>query len=82
MTRTLALCADDFGLAPGLSAGIARLAHAQRLTAVSCITNSPHWAAAAPLLNHLPDSVDVGLHLNFSEGRPLSAGRGYRRCRD
>ena len=24
--RTLAVCADDFGLAPGISAGIARLA--------------------------------------------------------
>lgn len=72
MTRTLALCADDFGLAPGISAGIAQLAHAQRLTAVSCITNSPHWADAAALLKGLPDTVDVGLHLNFTEGRPLS----------
>ena len=73
MTRTLALCADDFGLAPGISAAIARLAHARRLTAVSCITNSPHWPEAAALLRHLPDTVDVGLHLNFTEGRPLSA---------
>ena len=73
MTRTLALCADDFGIAPGISAGIARLARAERLTAVSCITNSPHWAEAAPLLRDLPDSVDVGLHLNFTEGQPLSA---------
>ncbi len=70
--RTLALCADDFGLAPGISAGIARLARAQRLTAVSCITNSTHWNASAPLLAQLPDSVDVGLHLNLTQGRPLS----------
>ena len=73
MTRTLALCADDFGLAPGISAGIAKLAHAQRLTAISCITNSPHWEASTALLKSLPDTVDVGLHLNFTEGRPLSA---------
>jgi chitin disaccharide deacetylase len=73
MTRTLALCADDFGLTPGISSGIARLARARRLTAISCITNSPHWAAAAGLLEGLPDSVDVGLHLNFTEGAPLSA---------
>jgi predicted glycoside hydrolase/deacetylase ChbG (UPF0249 family) len=73
MTRVLALCADDFGLAPGISAGIARLAHAQRLTAIACITNSPHWEASTALLKHLPDSVEVGLHLNFTEGRPLSA---------
>jgi len=73
MTRILAVCADDFGLAPGISAGIAKLAHAQRLTAISCITNSPHFEASAALLNDLPASVDVGLHLNFTEGRPLSA---------
>ena len=71
--RVLALCADDFGLAPGISAAIARLAKAQRLTAISCITNSPHWAGSAALLNDLPATVDVGLHLNFTEGRPLSA---------
>ncbi|HWH83314.1 MAG TPA: ChbG/HpnK family deacetylase, partial [Burkholderiaceae bacterium] len=76
MTRTLALCADDFGAAPGISAGIARLAHAQRLTALSCIVNSPHWPAAAQLLDGLPASVDVGLHLNLTEGRPLSARLG------
>ena len=78
MTRTLALCADDFGLAPHISAGIARLAHAQRLTAIACITNSPHWAADASLLEDLPASVDVGLHLNLTEGRPLSARLGAR----
>ncbi|MES3014007.1 MAG: ChbG/HpnK family deacetylase [Pseudomonadota bacterium] len=71
--RILALCADDFGQAPGISVGIARLAHAQRLTAISCIVNSPGWDSAAGLLAGLPDSVDVGLHLNLTEGRPLSA---------
>ena len=70
--RVLAVCADDFGLAPGISAGIARLAQAGRLTAISCLTNSAHWARAAPLLASLPATVDVGLHLNFTEGRPLS----------
>ena len=70
--RVLAVCADDFGLAPGISAGIARLAQAGRLTAISCLTNGADWASAAPLLDGLPTSVDVGLHLNFTEGRPLS----------
>ncbi|MBC8058503.1 MAG: ChbG/HpnK family deacetylase [Rhizobiales bacterium] len=79
--RVLALCADDFGQARGISAGIARLAHAQRLSAVACITNGPHWEDSVALLEGLPDTVDVGLHLNFTEGRPLSArlGRRWRR---
>ncbi|HEY4067139.1 MAG TPA: ChbG/HpnK family deacetylase [Burkholderiaceae bacterium] len=72
MTRILALCADDFGLSPGISAGIARLAAARRLTAISCITNSPHWPTQAPRLHGLPETVDIGLHLNFTEGAPLS----------
>ena len=73
MSRVLALCADDFGLAPGISAGIVRLARMERLSAISCITNSAYWAECAPLLAGLPASVDVGLHLNFTEGKPLSA---------
>lgn len=71
-TRTLAVCADDFGLTPGISAGIFELAQARRLTATSCITNSPHWEASAPLLARLPASVHAGLHINLTEGRPLS----------
>lgn len=71
--RMLALCADDFGLAPGISQAIAALARAQRLSALSCITNSANWTRAAPLLHGLPASVGVGLHINLSEGLPLSA---------
>ncbi|HJW12718.1 MAG TPA: ChbG/HpnK family deacetylase, partial [Albitalea sp.] len=66
---SLAVCADDFGLSPGVSAGIARLAQARRLTAVSCLTNGPHWRAASALL---PATVDAGLHFNLSDGVPLS----------
>ena len=70
--RTLSVCADDFGLTPGISGAITRLARANCITAISCITNSPYWESSAPLLQHLPDSVDVGLHINLTEGRPLS----------
>ena len=70
--RTLAVCADDFGLAPGVSSAIARLARAQRISAISCITNTLPWVSDARLLANLPRSVDVGLHVNLTEGRPLS----------
>ena len=71
--RLLALCADDFGAAPGISQGIARLAHAGRISAVSCMTASPHWRESARRLEGVPKTIDLGLHLNFTEGRPLSA---------
>ena len=70
--RTLSVCADDFGLTPGISGAITRLARAHCITAISCITNSRYWESSAPLLQHLPDSVDVGLHINLTAGRPLS----------
>lgn len=70
--RTLGLCADDFGLWPSVSRGIVRLARAQRLTVVSCITTGDAWRASAPLLADLPDSVEIGLHFNLTEGLPLS----------
>lgn len=72
LLRTLALCADDFGLSPGICAAIVRLAQARRLNAISCVTNSAYWEAGAPSLVDLPDSVDIGLHLNLTEGAPLS----------
>jgi len=72
-TRTLTLCADDFGISPGVSQVIARLAQAGRINASSCLTNASHWRANAPLLKDLPDAVDIGLHFNLSEGEPLSA---------
>jgi predicted glycoside hydrolase/deacetylase ChbG (UPF0249 family) len=72
MSRVLMLCADDFGLSGGISRGIARLARAGRLNATSCITNAPEWRHQAPLLADLPDTVDVGLHFNLTEGAPLS----------
>jgi chitin disaccharide deacetylase len=72
MTRVLTLCADDFGLSAGVSRGIAMLARSGRLSAISCITNAPHWREAAPLLRELPEAITVGLHFNLTEGKPLS----------
>lgn len=72
MTRRLALCADDYGSTPGTSATITELAAAGRLSAISCLVNGPHWVAAAPALSVLDARVDIGLHFNLTEGRPLS----------
>lgn len=73
MNRTVALCADDFGLGAGISSGIADLAQNGRLNATSCLVNAPAWRAEAPRLRDLPPSVQTGLHFNLSEGEPASA---------
>jgi chitin disaccharide deacetylase len=71
-TRPLILCADDFGLARHISVGIAGLAHAERINAVSCITNASQWSDDAHRLHGLPTSVALGLHFNLTDGVPLS----------
>lgn len=72
LPRSLALCADDYGMSPGVSAGIIRLGKAGRLSAVSCMTSVAHWSRCADVLQALPASVELGLHLNLTEGMPLS----------
>jgi chitin disaccharide deacetylase len=70
--RTLALCADDYGLSPGVSEGIVSLARMGRLQAVSCLANAPHWSPCAPSLRGVPSTVEMGLHFNLTEGESLS----------
>ena len=73
MTRRLIVNADDFGLAPGVSAGILA---AHRYGIVSSTTLLATVAIDAESVRALRDSgLGVGLHVNLTLGRPLSAGR-------
>jgi chitin disaccharide deacetylase len=78
MPRRLDLCADDFGLTPGLSQVVAALAGRGRVSSLSCLVNTPHWSACAPLLAPLAGRVGLGLHFNLTEGAPLSASLARR----
>ena len=70
---TLTLCADDFGQSPAISLRIVALAQAGRLQATSCLVNGAHWLPQAPRLADAPAALQRGLHLNLTEGAPLSA---------
>lgn len=70
--KLLAVCADDFGLSQAVSDAIVHLAQEGRINAISCMTNAPYWKKAASALKHIPTSVGTGLHLNLTEGLPLS----------
>jgi predicted glycoside hydrolase/deacetylase ChbG (UPF0249 family) len=76
VTKSLALCADDYGWSPAIDRGIVQLAQAWRLTDVSCLVNGPRWPQAARELAALAavrqGRVRTGLHFNLTEGRPLS----------
>lgn len=64
-TRPLIVCADDFGIEPGVDAAIVELGQRQRLSATGCLVTSERFPQAAPALFDLP--IDIGLHLNFTE---------------
>lgn len=87
----LLLCADDYGIAPGVGIAIRELVAAGRVSVVSCMAASPHWPVEAALLRPLGERVGVGLHLTLSGlaplgpmprlapgGRPPSLGRVLR----
>lgn len=63
----LIICADDFAQSPEIDAAIIRLIENNRLTAASCMVNSPHWASSAKLLTaDIRDKAHIGLHLDFT----------------
>jgi predicted glycoside hydrolase/deacetylase ChbG (UPF0249 family) len=69
--RSVVLCADDFGLADGVSHGIVELAEAGRLSATGVMANMPGWRRAASDLKPLKRRIGIGLHLNLTIGSPL-----------
>lgn len=64
------LCADDYGLAPGVGAAIRELIAQGRLSATSCMTAGPHWPEEARLLAPLGRSADIGLHFTLTDQTP------------
>lgn len=70
-TRRIIVNADDFGLSPGVNAGIA-LAHTRGiLTSATLLANGPAFAGSVETARENP-GLGVGLHLNLVRGRPLS----------
>lgn len=72
--RRIILCADDYALHGGVDQAIIGLSIAGRLDAVSCMTRSPGWPAAAPALRDTPAGLQIGVHLNLSEGCVAARG--------
>lgn len=76
--RHIWLCADDYGIAPGVNAGIRELVLRGRLNATSVMTAAPHLSAdeagALEALNAGKKRVAIGLHVTLTAPfAPLSA---------
>jgi predicted glycoside hydrolase/deacetylase ChbG (UPF0249 family) len=72
--QTIVLCADDYGMSDGVSAGIEELVALGRLSATSAMTSLPAWRRCGPRLRQLvaEHPIDVGLHLTLTDQRPLT----------
>jgi predicted glycoside hydrolase/deacetylase ChbG (UPF0249 family) len=67
--------ADDLGLSDAVNEVTERLLHRRLLVGVSLVANGPATVAAARLVRERP-VVDVYLHLNLTEGRPVATSVG------
>jgi predicted glycoside hydrolase/deacetylase ChbG (UPF0249 family) len=65
MSKRVVVCGDDFGMNADIDEGMIALAGMGRVSAVSCLTLGPTFAANARRLAAL--DVDAGLHVNFTE---------------
>ena len=76
--RTFVLCADDYGIAPGVNRAIEHLIELRRVTATSAMVTMPCWKRDAPGLAALARATgaQVGLHLTLTEQRSASPARG------
>lgn len=70
--KTIALCADDFGLNHAVCRGVLQLVENHRLSGVSCMMNGPSIKLFAPKLRPYQNTVQIGLHFNLTEGHFLT----------
>ena len=70
--RRLIVNGDDFGLTPGVNAGIVDAHRHGILTSASVFANAPATAEALALARRTP-SLGIGCHLTLVDGQPLAA---------
>lgn len=70
---SLVVCADDYGLTPGVSRAIRELIAAGRISATSVMTVCPWWVEEAAALSEVAGDADIGLHLTLTDQSPLGA---------
>ena len=76
----LIINADDYGYYPCISKGILEAAKVGALTATGILANSPGLAEQLAWLDGV-DNLDIGVHLNLTFRRPLTAGMADKLAR-
>ena len=65
--KKLIICADDFGISPGVNRAILNLINSRKLNATSCMTCMPHWLDDFPKLIPYVNQIQLGLHLTLTD---------------
>lgn len=71
MDRQVIINADDFGLCDGVNKAVAQAHTDGVLTSATIMANMPAANEAVKIARQLP-TLGIGVHLNLTEGRPLS----------
>ena len=71
MEHLLIVNADDYGLTPGVSAGIRRAALEGIVTSTTAMMNQPGAAGELPKAFSQCPALGIGVHLSLTVGRPL-----------
>lgn len=74
---SVTLCADDFGIAPGVNFAILELLKARRISATSCMTLCRSWREYGVLLKDFEMDADIGLHFTLTDFEPLGPMPGF-----
>ncbi len=72
--RRLIINADDFGLAPGVNAGIVEAHTAGTVSSTSMMVHCPGWHDALLARRNVP-TLGIGLHFNVLLGAPITTAR-------
>jgi len=71
MDRRIVINADDFGLCDGVNKAVAQAHKQGLLTSATIMVNMPAADEAVKIAKQLPD-LGIGVHLNLTEGGPIS----------
>ena len=76
MQKNITICADDYGMSQDINNAVKTLLKKKTINATSCMANMAYFvdglASLKELKNISSKSIQVGLHLNLTEGKPLS----------
>jgi predicted glycoside hydrolase/deacetylase ChbG (UPF0249 family) len=71
---SMVINADDFGMSPEINSAIVQAFELGLISSATLLTNMPGFIDASSYLQDLNLVGRIGVHLNFVEGRPLTAG--------